>query len=157
MIVPRKALGLLYRHYVDWWRAAGHRGKPNIGYWTLVHVGQSDDEAISRAAPHVAHTLTRTLGYGSNGGPPPSPGGELSTAAILSWVGDIGFLLDHNLIFVGSPDSVVRQIRTAAAEGGFNTLLAELNLGLMDEAELAASTRLFATDVVPALRAYDPY
>lgn len=155
MIMPRKALGMLYRHYVDWWRAAGHQHEPNIGYWTLVHVGESDEEAISRAAPHITHTLTKTLQYG-RGVAGRSPG-ELGTAAILAHAGDIGFLLDHNLVFVGSPDSVTRQIRAAAAEGMFNTLLAELNLGLMSTAELTASTRLFATEVTPALRDYSPY
>jgi alkanesulfonate monooxygenase SsuD/methylene tetrahydromethanopterin reductase-like flavin-dependent oxidoreductase (luciferase family) len=158
MIVPRAALGTVYRHYVDWWRAAGHRERPNIGYWTLVHVGPSDEEAMSRAASHITHTLTKTLGYGHGQAPAPQGGsGELSTATIMSRAADVDFLLDHNLIFVGSPETVVRQITAAAKEGHFNTLLAELNIGLMSEAELTDSATLFATDVMPALRAFEPF
>lgn len=158
MIVPRKALGVVYRHYVDWWREAGHQGKPNIGYWAPVHVGESDEEAISRAAPHIIHTLTKTLLYGRGvTGQGNGRDGELSTGTILANAGDINFLLDHNLIFVGSPETVAARIRAAADEGVFNTVLAEFNLGLMSEAELDASTRLFATEVAPALRNYEPY
>jgi alkanesulfonate monooxygenase SsuD/methylene tetrahydromethanopterin reductase-like flavin-dependent oxidoreductase (luciferase family) len=157
MIVPRKALGIVYRHYVDWWREAGHQGKPDIGYWSLVHVGESDEEAISRATPHLIHTLTKTLDYGSGVPGQGSADGELSTATILAHAGDVNFLLDHNLIFVGSPETVARKIRAAAEEGTFNTLLAEFNFGLMSDVEIDTSTRLFAEEVAPALRDYEPY
>ncbi|HEU5473556.1 MAG TPA: LLM class flavin-dependent oxidoreductase [Actinophytocola sp.] len=157
MIVPRKALEVVYRHYVDWWKAAGHPGVPNIGYWTLVHVGESDEEAISRAAPHLIHTLTKTLLYGKGTPAPETGNGELSTADILANAGDINFLLDNNLIFVGSPETVADRIRAAADEGVFNTLLGEFTFGMMSEAEVEASTRLFATEVMPALADHEPY
>jgi alkanesulfonate monooxygenase SsuD/methylene tetrahydromethanopterin reductase-like flavin-dependent oxidoreductase (luciferase family) len=152
MIVPRKALSVVYRHYVDWWQQAGHAGTPDIGYWSLVHVGESDEEAITRAAPHLIHTLTKTLLYGRG-----ADDGTLSTATILANAGDIDFLLKHNLIFVGSPDTVAAKIRAAAEEGVFNTLLAEFNFGFLSEAELDTSVRLFADEVVPKLRDYQPY
>ncbi|ONI76196.1 hypothetical protein ALI144C_36595 [Actinosynnema sp. ALI-1.44] len=158
MIVPRKALGVVYRHYVDWWRQAGHEGAPNIGYWTLVHVGDSDEEAITRAAPHLIHTLTKTLLYGRGVTRQSSDNTSgLSTADILANAGDIDFLLDHNLIFVGSPETVAARIRQAAGEGMFNTLLAEFNFGFLSEAEQRESVRLFADEVVPVLRDYQPY
>jgi alkanesulfonate monooxygenase SsuD/methylene tetrahydromethanopterin reductase-like flavin-dependent oxidoreductase (luciferase family) len=75
----------------------------------------------------------------------------------MARAGDVDFLLDHNLIFVGSPETVVRQIRSAAGEGQFNTLLAELNIGLMSTAELTNSAALFAAEVAPALRDYEPF
>jgi alkanesulfonate monooxygenase SsuD/methylene tetrahydromethanopterin reductase-like flavin-dependent oxidoreductase (luciferase family) len=162
MIIPRKALGLVYRHYVKWWQAAGQVGKPNIGYWTLVYVAETDEEAVSRAAPHIVHTLTKTLRYGQadarRTGTAMSPqASELNTAMILERAGDIGFLLDHNLVFVGAPSTVARQIREASREGCFNTLLAEMNLGWMSEAELESSARLLSTEVMPALRSFESY
>jgi alkanesulfonate monooxygenase SsuD/methylene tetrahydromethanopterin reductase-like flavin-dependent oxidoreductase (luciferase family) len=161
MLLPRSALGVLYRHYVDWWRAAGHGDGPNIGYWTLVHVAETDEEAISRAFPHVVHTLTKTLGYGQADAGRARPSAVqqsgLSTADILQHAGDVGFLRQHNLVFVGSPDTVASQIRQAAREGCFNTVLAELNFGFLDEREIRSSASLFAHEVMPALRGYQPY
>lgn len=166
MITPRVASRAVYQHFVNWWRAAGHPGKPNIGYWTLVHVADTDDEAVNRAAPQIRHTLTEVLGYGqrnaehnaqrSGRGDGAGPA-ELNTATILARAGDIEFLLDHNLIFVGSPDSVARQIRQAAAEGHFNTVFAELHLAQMTEGDIKSSVELFAAEVMPALRQYEPY
>jgi alkanesulfonate monooxygenase SsuD/methylene tetrahydromethanopterin reductase-like flavin-dependent oxidoreductase (luciferase family) len=156
MIVPRKALGVLYRHYVDWWQQAGQAGKPDIGYWTLVHVGETDEEAISRATPHMIDTLTKTLQYG-RGRAARGDDGTLNTATILANAGDIDFLLEHNLVFVGSPETVARQIRSAADEGAFNTLLGEFTFGRLSENELETSVRLFADEVMPKVRDHQPY
>ena len=161
MLLPRAALGTVYRHYVDWWRAAGHSGGPDIGYWTLVHVAETDQEAMERAFPQIVHTLTKTLGYGP--GENTRAGGSvacrsgLSTADILEHADDSDFLRRHRLVFVGSPETVAGQIRDAAAEGCFNTLLGELNFGWLSPAELRRSASLFGTEVMPALRDYTPY
>jgi alkanesulfonate monooxygenase SsuD/methylene tetrahydromethanopterin reductase-like flavin-dependent oxidoreductase (luciferase family) len=161
MIVPRRALKVVYRHYVNWWRAAGHPGAPNIGYWTLVYVAPTDAEARSRGIPHIIHALTKTLRYGQNdplrAGTPAARSSELSTAMILDGCADPDFLLEKNLVFVGSPQTVTRQIREAAEEGWFNTLLAELNMTTMSKGELESSVELFTSEVVPALRSYEPY
>jgi alkanesulfonate monooxygenase SsuD/methylene tetrahydromethanopterin reductase-like flavin-dependent oxidoreductase (luciferase family) len=161
MLLPRSMLGLVYRHYLDWWQAAGHQAPPNIGYWTLVYVAPTDEEAVSHAFGHIIHTLTKTLGYGQadvqRSGSPVTGSSGLSTADILAHAGDISFLQHHNLVFAGSPDTVIRQVKAAAEEGCFNTLLAELNFGDMTDAELEASATLFSTEVMPALRAYSPY
>jgi alkanesulfonate monooxygenase SsuD/methylene tetrahydromethanopterin reductase-like flavin-dependent oxidoreductase (luciferase family) len=170
MVVPRRALSVLHGHFLDWWRQAGHAEKPNIGYWAPAYVAETDEEAISRGGPHIVHTLSKTL-LGVPGGVAPLSEQEqqklassatvgpegLTTETILARAGDINFLLDHNLVFLGSPDTVIRQIRAAAEEGKFNTVLAEFNLGLMAEDELADSVRLFGTAVAPALRSYQPY
>jgi alkanesulfonate monooxygenase SsuD/methylene tetrahydromethanopterin reductase-like flavin-dependent oxidoreductase (luciferase family) len=170
MVVPRRALSVLHGHFLDWWGQAGHAEQPNIGYWAPVYVAETDEEAIRRGGPHIVHTLAKTL-LGVPGGVAPLPEQEqqklsksgtvgsegLSTEVILANAGDINFLLDHNLVFLGSPDTVVEQIRAAAAEGSFNTVLGEFNLGLMAEDELHDSIRLFGTAVAPALRSYQPY
>lgn len=156
MLLPRSMLGTVYRHYVDWWRAAGHPGEPNIGYWTLVHVAPTDEEAESRAYPHIVHTLTKTLGYGQadagRSGSAVAGSSGLSTAEILQHAGDVSFLRRHNLVFVGSPETVASQIKAAADEGCFNAVLAELNFGHLTEAEIESSATLFSTEVMPALR-----
>lgn len=161
MIVPRSALGVVYRHYVRWWRQAGHAGTPRIGYWTLVHVADTDEEAVEQAAPHMVHTLTKVLGYGSRSSEPVGGGygnrSELSTEDILGRMSDFEFLRAHNLVFVGAPDTVAAQIKEAAQEACFDTVLAELNFGWLSWPQLHASTELFATAVMPALRDFEPY
>jgi alkanesulfonate monooxygenase SsuD/methylene tetrahydromethanopterin reductase-like flavin-dependent oxidoreductase (luciferase family) len=167
MVVPRRGMAALHRHYLDSWERTGRANKPHIGYWAPVYVAESDEEAIARGGPHVVHTLAKTL-LGVSGGVTPTTENEqrplakpatsnLTTETILANAGDINFLLDNNLVFVGSPDTVIQRIRAAAEEGVFDTLLAEFGLGLMTEAETADSVRLFATEVAPALRSHEPY
>jgi alkanesulfonate monooxygenase SsuD/methylene tetrahydromethanopterin reductase-like flavin-dependent oxidoreductase (luciferase family) len=69
----------------------------------------------------------------------------------------VDYLLARNLVCVGSPETVTRQVEKAAAEGFFNTLLCEFNIGSVDEADLMHSMHLFGTRVIPALRAFEPY
>jgi alkanesulfonate monooxygenase SsuD/methylene tetrahydromethanopterin reductase-like flavin-dependent oxidoreductase (luciferase family) len=161
MLLPRAALGTVYRHYVDWWRGAGHAGVPNIGYWTIVHVAETDQQAISHAMPQIVHTLTKTLGYGPGDNPRSraSVAGRsgLSTADILEHADDVEFLRQHRLVFVGSPETVAAQIRSAAEEGCFNTLMGEFNFGWLTPDEVRRSTELFGREVIPALRDFSPY
>ncbi|MFH8787111.1 LLM class flavin-dependent oxidoreductase [Streptomyces roseoverticillatus] len=159
MIVPRASMGLVYRHYLDWWRGHGHATDPDIGYWTLVHVAPTDAEAEARAAAHITETFTKTLQYSSvrRSGEQHAPASKLSTPDILAGSGDFGFLLDHNLVFVGSPQTVTERIRAAAAEGHFNTVLGEFAFGGLEERHRAESLELFAREVIPALRDHTPY
>ena len=66
------------------------------------------------------------------------------------------YLLERDLIFVGSPRTVARKIEAAAREGLFNVFGAELNVGTLPEADLMRSIRLFGREVMPALRDLDP-
>jgi alkanesulfonate monooxygenase SsuD/methylene tetrahydromethanopterin reductase-like flavin-dependent oxidoreductase (luciferase family) len=159
MIVPRAALALVYRHYVSWYRRGGHPDTPNIGYWSLVHVADTDAKAEARAAAHVTRTFTETLGYGQvrRSADQAAPGSGLSTADILRGSADFGFLLDHNLIFVGSPLTVAERLKAAAQEGHFNTLFGEFAFGRMTASHVDESVELFARDVIPLLAAFSPY
>lgn len=157
MIVPRAATAAPYRHYAKWFHE--HCGTtPDIGYWTLVHVADTDAAAESRAAEHIRTCFTQTLSYPSikRSAPQAAPPSELSTPDILSNSGDIGFLLEHNLIFVGSPATVAERIHQAAEEGHWNVVLGEFtfgNLGMDLERE---SMELYAEQVVPRIADLDP-
>lgn len=159
MIVPRAVMGLVYRHYVDWWRKEGQPGAPNIGYWSLVHVAGTDAEAEARAAEQATRTFVETLRYGSvrRSVDRLAPASGLSTADILAGCHDFRFLMDHNLIFVGSPRTVADRIAEAAREGYFNTLFGEFVFGDITGDEAIGSMELFARDVVPHLAAFTPY
>jgi hypothetical protein len=52
---------------------------------------------------------------------------------------------------------VIEQIKTAAREGVFNTVMGEFNIGAIAEDDLMRSIKLFGTEVIPALRDFEPY
>ena len=164
MFLPRDEAAPRYRQYLRLWQQAGHPQKPNIGYWTLVYVDETDEQAIQKATPHILHTFSKVFGFGDAGGTTAQQlvdtykkRGELGAAEIARNVTNVEYLLERNLVFVGSPETVVRRVKEAAAEGLFNTLLCEFNLGWMEEEDLMHSMQLFGTQVIPALRTFKPY
>jgi alkanesulfonate monooxygenase SsuD/methylene tetrahydromethanopterin reductase-like flavin-dependent oxidoreductase (luciferase family) len=162
--IPRAEVAPRYREYLRRWREAGHAARPNIGYWTLVYVDESDERAVATAAPHIVHAFTQVFGFGDVGGVSTRElaatyerRGELGAAEIARHMTDVEYLVGRNLVFVGSPETVARRVREAAAEGLFNTLLGEFNIGYLNEDELMRSIELFGSRVMPALRDYEPY
>ncbi len=162
--MPRQEVAPRYREYLTRWAAAGHAPKPNIGYWVLVYVDETDEAAIEKATPHVQHAFGKVFGFGDVGGITNfqladnfDKRGEHGAANIARNVANVEYLLERNLVFIGSPETVTRQIRAAAEEGLFNTVLGEFNIGYLDEADLMRSIRLFGTRVLPALRSVEPY
>ncbi|TMA07748.1 MAG: LLM class flavin-dependent oxidoreductase [Deltaproteobacteria bacterium] len=163
-LVPRKEVAPRYRDYLRSWRQAGHPEKPNIGYWVLVYVDETDEKAVARAKPYFTHCFTKVFGTRDDGGigylilaenfaKPGEPGGaEIAKNAV-----NLDYLLEHNLAFVGSPKTVTEKIKAAATEGLFNTVLGEFNIGDIGEDDLLRSIRLFGTEVLPALRSFEPY
>ena len=70
---------------------------------------------------------------------------------------DPQWLLDHDLILVGSPDTVARKLRNWSEEGIFNTYFGEFNFGSLAEEDLMRSLALFGTEVIPQLKAFEPF
>jgi alkanesulfonate monooxygenase SsuD/methylene tetrahydromethanopterin reductase-like flavin-dependent oxidoreductase (luciferase family) len=164
LFVPRDEAAPRYREYLRLWRQAGHQQKPNIGYWTLVYVDDTDEQAIRKATPHILHAFGAVFGFGDAGGTTVENlvatyerRGEHGAAEIARNMTKVEYLLERNLVFVGSPETVTRQAKKAAAEGLFNTLLCEFNLGSIEEEGLMHSMHLFGTRVAPALRTFEPY
>jgi alkanesulfonate monooxygenase SsuD/methylene tetrahydromethanopterin reductase-like flavin-dependent oxidoreductase (luciferase family) len=163
-LVPRHEVAPRYQHYLTLWNQAGHPDKPNIGYWVLVYVDETDEKAVTRAKSYFTHCFTKVFGTRADGGvgylrlaenfaKRGDPGGaEIAKHAI-----DLDYLLKHNLAFVGSPKTVAERIKAAAAEGLFNTVLGEFNIGAIAEEDLMRSIKLFGTEVIPALRSFEPY
>jgi alkanesulfonate monooxygenase SsuD/methylene tetrahydromethanopterin reductase-like flavin-dependent oxidoreductase (luciferase family) len=164
LFMPREDVAPRYRQYLRGWRQAGHAHRPNIGYWTLVHVDETDAKAVATATPHIVHAFGQVFGFGDVGGIDQwqlaenyVKRGELGAAEIARNMTSVEYLLKRNVVFVGSPDTVARRIREAAEEGLFNTVFCEFNLGSMSEETLLRSIRLFGTEVIPALRGFEPY
>jgi alkanesulfonate monooxygenase SsuD/methylene tetrahydromethanopterin reductase-like flavin-dependent oxidoreductase (luciferase family) len=164
LFMPREEVAPRYREYLRLWQEAGHAQKPNIAYWTLVYVDETDEQAVARATPHIVHAFGQVFGFRDVTGLPRDAlianfekRGELGAAEIARNIANVDYLLERNLVFVGSPETVVQRVKAAAAEGLFNTLCAEFNIGAIEEADLTRSIRLFGTQVLPALQRFDPY
>jgi alkanesulfonate monooxygenase SsuD/methylene tetrahydromethanopterin reductase-like flavin-dependent oxidoreductase (luciferase family) len=67
------------------------------------------------------------------------------------------YIMEHDLVFIGSPETVARKLRKAAEVGFFNTFMGEFNFADLPEADLMRSIRLFGEEVIPALRDYEPF
>ena len=83
--------------------------------------------------------------------------GEWGSAEIARNMANVEYLINHNLVFVGSPETVADRIKAAAAEGLFNTVFAEFNLGWLEEEDLMRSIKLFGEQVIPRIRDFQPY
>jgi alkanesulfonate monooxygenase SsuD/methylene tetrahydromethanopterin reductase-like flavin-dependent oxidoreductase (luciferase family) len=82
------------------------------------------------------------------------PGGA---SEIMRNVFDPDYLLKHDLVFIGAPETVAAKLHAAAQSGLFNTFMGEFNFADLPEADLLRSIRLFGENVIPALRSYEPY
>ena len=163
-LVPRSEVAPRYREYLRLWKEAGHKNIPDIGYWILVYVDETDAKAMEKAKPQFDYCFTKVFGTRADGGvgyqrlaenhlKRGNPGGaEIALHAI-----DVEYLAARKLAFVGSPATVIEQIKAAAEEGVFNTVLGEFNFGAMAEEDVMRSIKLFGSEVVPALRGFQPY
>jgi alkanesulfonate monooxygenase SsuD/methylene tetrahydromethanopterin reductase-like flavin-dependent oxidoreductase (luciferase family) len=119
---------------------------------------------MEKAKPHFEYCFTKVFGTRADGGvgyqrladnhlKRGNPGGaEIALHSI-----DVEYLTARKLAFVGSPETVVQQIKAAAEEGVFNTVLGEFNFGAMAEDDVMRSIKLFGSEVIPALRGFEPY
>ena len=167
LIYPRKDAAPRYVKFIEDWGKAGHPKKPNIAYCTIVHVDDTDEKAIDVALKRAARAYEGFL-------PHPKPGetfeervrehakkfigrGEPGASEIMANLFDADYLMKHELVFIGSAETVAAKIHAAAKAGLFNVFLGEFNFSDLPEADLMRSIRLFGEKVIPALRDYEPF
>ena len=167
LIYPRKDAAPRYVKFLEDWAKAGHPKKPNIAYCTIVHVDDTDEKALDVALKRAARAYEGFL-------PHPKPGetfdervrehakkfigrGEPGASEIMANLFDADYLMKHELVFIGSAETVAAKIHAAAKAGLFNVFLCEFNFSDLPEADLMRSIRLFGEKVIPALRDYEPF
>ncbi len=116
LVYPRTDAAPRYRKFLADWNAAGHAAKPNIAYCTVVYVDDTDDKAIETAPFRASRAYEGFLA-------PPKPGetfeqraadhakmfvgrGEPGASEIMQHLFDAEYLLKHELVFIGSPETV---------------------------------------------------
>ena len=164
---PRHEAGPRYRTFLADWAKAGHPHEPNIGYSTVVYVDETDQKALDVALFRASRAYEGLLPLGEPGESFESrlskqmarftARGEPGAGKIMSNIFDPQDILDNQLVFVGSPQTVTEQLRKAAETGLFNTFMGEFNFADLPEDDLLRSIRLFGEQVMPALRGYEPF
>lgn len=165
--LPRTRAAPIYREFLGKWAAAGHKRKPQIAYSTLVYVDETDAKARDTALKEAGRAY---LGFTAA----PKPG-DTAESRIAEWVthfasdGPLGegeimrnmfdpeWMLEHDLMFIGSPDTVAAKLRKAAGEGLFSDFLGEFNFAELGEADVMRSIRLFGEAVIPQLKNFEPF
>ena len=167
LVYPRADAAPRYRTFLENWGKAGWSRKPQIAYCTIVHVDETDKKARDVALFRASRAYEGFL-------PPQQPGetfddrvrtharkfigrGEPGASEIMANLFDPQYLMQHDLVFIGSPNTVAKKIRAAAEAGLFNTFMGEFNFYDLPEDDLMRSIRLFGEKVIPALRTYEPF
>jgi alkanesulfonate monooxygenase SsuD/methylene tetrahydromethanopterin reductase-like flavin-dependent oxidoreductase (luciferase family) len=167
LVYPRADAAPRYRKFLADWATAGWPQPPKIAYCTVVYVDDTDEKALNIAQGRAAHAYEGFL-------PPPKPGetfeqrvrdhakkfigrGEPGASEIMANLFNADYLIKHDLVFIGSPDTVAKKIHATALSGLFNVFMGEFNFSDLPEADLMRSIRLFGEKVIPALRAYEPF
>jgi alkanesulfonate monooxygenase SsuD/methylene tetrahydromethanopterin reductase-like flavin-dependent oxidoreductase (luciferase family) len=167
LIYPRGDAAPRYRKFLQDWKNAGWPQNPKIAYCTIVYVDETDEKAIDTARSRAARAYEGFL-------PQPKSGetfeervashskkfigrGEPGASEIMANLFDAEYIMKHELVFIGSPETVTRKIRSAAEHGLFNTFMGEFNFSDLPERDLMRSIRLFGKKVLPALREYEPF
>jgi alkanesulfonate monooxygenase SsuD/methylene tetrahydromethanopterin reductase-like flavin-dependent oxidoreductase (luciferase family) len=156
-----------YETYLKNWRAAGWKHRPNIAYSCAIYVDETDEKAIARGLRDAGRAYrgflpetdseTQLQKFADEFARIFDARGEPGAAETVRHLVDPEWLFEHDLILVGSPETVARKLRNWAEEGVFNTFLGEFNCGSMAEADVMRSIRLFGTEVMPKLRGYEPF
>jgi alkanesulfonate monooxygenase SsuD/methylene tetrahydromethanopterin reductase-like flavin-dependent oxidoreductase (luciferase family) len=130
-------------------------------------VDETDEKALAVGLNRASRAYEGFL-------PPPQPGetfeqrvrehakkfigrGEPGASEIMANLFDADYLMKHELVFIGSPETVAKKIHAAAQAGLFNVLMGEFNYSDLPEGDLLRSIRLFGEKVIPALRDYEPF
>ncbi|MGE0745033.1 MAG: LLM class flavin-dependent oxidoreductase [Rhodospirillales bacterium] len=151
--------------YLDMYRETAARkygyaaASDRLGWGAPVYVGETDQQAIDEARPHIEALFNIFL-------PKVSelmffPPGYLTmnsfrkvSEAKRGHRGGVKIesLIERGIIVCGSPDTVRRKIMEAHHEMGFQELVVMLQFGTMPASLTEKNIRLFASEVLPALQ-----
>ena len=158
---PRGSVG----RYLDMYRDIALRkygyeaSSDRIGWGAPVYVGETDEQAVNEARPHIEALFNVLLpkatelmffppGYMS----PESLTHILKHKKANSGGVTIESLMARGIIVVGSPDTVRKQIMDNHRDMGFQELVTMLTFGTMPADMSEANIRRFAREVMPALK-----
>ncbi|HXQ90115.1 MAG TPA: LLM class flavin-dependent oxidoreductase [Acidimicrobiales bacterium] len=151
--------------YHDAVAAAGRAFDPQLlGWLTTVYVADTDEQALSEAAPHLAY-FQGTLAAGFVGpGKVWMPPGYIDPPALVQFLSELRAMVRgprpadaasavwQRSPLIGSPATVRERLLSYVTELGLGTVLSLLQFGSLPAELTARSMRLYASEVVPYVR-----
>jgi alkanesulfonate monooxygenase SsuD/methylene tetrahydromethanopterin reductase-like flavin-dependent oxidoreductase (luciferase family) len=150
--VPWSELGPALARYRDAFARAGHKGEPEVYVSVPVYLAETD----ARAEAELERSIMSFYRYQANlqADAAARSGAAAARAARGERLRNLTYAqaLEAHLL-VGTPKTVIEQIRAREAELGFNGILAELNCGgLLPQAQVMNALNLLCRAVMPAFQ-----
>jgi alkanesulfonate monooxygenase SsuD/methylene tetrahydromethanopterin reductase-like flavin-dependent oxidoreductase (luciferase family) len=142
---------------------ANHQGyeatEDQLGWSVPIYVGETDEIARREAKPHIENFLNKFLRMPKEMLLPPgylslkSMMGVMQAKSAIGGQQTIDTVMDKGMFICGSPETVRQKLAEYHGQIGFGHLLALLQFGTLPAELTRKSMELYATEVMPYLRA----
>jgi alkanesulfonate monooxygenase SsuD/methylene tetrahydromethanopterin reductase-like flavin-dependent oxidoreductase (luciferase family) len=145
-----------FDRFRETWTNYGHAGPmPRTLLVRHIHVAETDEQARAEAEPYMLLGLTGQAGVAralalreEEKTPEMLEIARIYVATSKSY----DFWIDEGLAFIGSPRTVIEQIRAQQELCGYDILLLHHHITTMPHAMAAASAKLFGERIIPEFR-----
>lgn len=147
-----------FAYFREAWTRHGRSGRPRTLLVRHIHVGETDEQARAEAEPFMLEGLIGLDGVRRAKSLRPEEANPqmLEIARVYIKTSEsFEFWMDEGLAFIGSPETVARQIADQQHRIGYDVLLAQHNIGTMPHGLAQRSLRLFGERVIPAFAGHD--
>jgi alkanesulfonate monooxygenase SsuD/methylene tetrahydromethanopterin reductase-like flavin-dependent oxidoreductase (luciferase family) len=143
----------------------GYKATPEqLGWAFCLYMAETDEEAVAGARRHIDVLFNRFLvgpmelffppGYLSEQSH--GPVWDSRTAIYTTYDQTLESLCDKRIAIVGSPETVVKQLKEVIERTGVGILVPLIQLATMEHHETMRNIRLFGEHVIPELKDYAP-
>ncbi|MFM1814324.1 MAG: hypothetical protein RLZ98_1019 [Pseudomonadota bacterium] len=161
---PYKTAQRAFHYYYECAEKYGYAADASqLGWAVPTYVSETDEKARKELKPHIEAFFTRFLRYPIEMRMPPGYSSIASTKFLIEQkfaarqaAQTIDMMIESGLVLCGSPATVRDRILEAEKEFGIGTMIAMLQVATMPEDMTEKSLRLFASEVMPALKGSTP-
>lgn len=157
---PVAMLAKYMQMYKDTAARQGYEATPEqLGWSVPIYVAETDEQAMREARPHIENFLNKFLRMPKEMLLPPgylslkSMMGVMSAKASIGQKQTIEAVMDKGMFICGSPATVREKLKDYHGQIGFGHLLSLLQFGTLPADLTRKSMELYATQVMPWLRA----
>lgn len=157
---PVAMLAKYMQMYKDMASKQGYEATPEqLGWSVPIYVAETDEQAMREARPHIENFLNKFLRMPKEMLLPPgylslkSMMGVMSAKASIGQKQTIEAVMDKGMFICGSPATVREKLKEYHGQIGFGHLLSLLQFGTLPSDLTRKSMELYATQVMPWLRA----
>ena len=143
------------------WKESGKKvPRPPAFLTRSVHVAETDEQAYEEAAPYLPEAYSwgeekfpiSVIGTEDFSNKEVRPDRQLGQDMFMGMRTGIEFWLEHNLAYVGSPETVTRKIEESHKLIGYDVFGGRFKYGPMPDHLVEKSLRLFGEKVIPQFK-----